>query len=115
MMTKARTSKPLKKTNKELYELIETKIADKEYIFLNHAKQRLKDRAILDIDVLDILEGKPSRNRKRNKSKDKYDIKYEDWNYCLEGCNLDGVGIRVIVSFDDEYMLIITVIRLYQH
>ena len=111
-MKKTRQKKSHKRTDAELYSLIETKIAHQAYVFLNHAKQRLRDRSIIDIDVLDILEGKKGRNRKRNKSKDKYEPGYDDWNYCIEGSNLDKTKIRVIVSFDDENMLIITVIRL---
>jgi len=109
---KTRQKKPAKKTDGELYSLLEAKIECQEYVFLNHAKQRLKDRKIIDIDVLDILEGKKGRKRKRNKSKDKYEPGYEDWNYCIEGSNLDEIKIRIIVSFDDDNMLIITVIRL---
>ena len=65
-------SKPLKKTDKELFDLLDSSIAFGNYIFKKHAKQRQKDRSISDLDVLDILEGKPKRNRHRNKSKDKF-------------------------------------------
>ena len=47
--------KPLKKTDKELLSLIETKIIQKKYIFLKHAQQRLLERNILELDVLNIL------------------------------------------------------------
>lgn len=83
-----------------------------KYIFLNHAKQRLKDRNITDIEVLDILENKKFSNRRRNKAKDKYEVGFQDWNYCIEGCNVDGNKIRIIVSFVDDWMPIITVISL---
>jgi len=71
----------------------------------------LKDRHISDLEVLDILENKPGRRRKRNKVKDKFDG-YQDWNYCIEGFNLDNIKIRIIVSFTDDLMAVITVIRL---
>lgn len=64
------------------------------------------------MDVLDILENKKNRNRKRNKRKDTYTSGYQDWNYCIEGNDLDELKIRVIISFDSELMLVITVIRL---
>ena len=104
--------KPTKKTDKELFRLLTEKIAMKEYIFLVHAKKRLKDRNISDLDVLWILEGKEGYRRERNKQKDKYEVGKEDWNYCIEGVNLDGVRIRIIISFENNSMPIITVIRI---
>lgn len=104
--------KPRKKTDKELWTLILEKIAKSEYLISKHARIRQKDRNILDIDVLDILENKPGRKRKRNKSRDRYIQGYEDWNYCIEGCDLEREKIRLVISFDKNLMLVITVIRL---
>jgi hypothetical protein len=72
----------------------------------------LVEREILDLDVLDILEGKKGRHRKRNKSKDKYEADREDWNYCFEGINLDQVLLRIIITINNGLMPIITVMRL---
>ncbi len=110
-MKKNQQTKPDKKTDRELYDLITSKITSDNYIFLSHAKKRLKDRNISDLDVLDILEGKNDNERTRNKRKDKYEGSCQDWNYCIEGINLDGVKIRVIISFEGNLLLIITVIR----
>jgi hypothetical protein len=104
--------KPSKKSDKELWNLIELKIQNVEYVFLTHAKKRQIDRNISDIDVLDLLENKKGRKRKRNKSKDTYINSHDDWNYCIEGVDIDNKKIRVIISFDRESMLVITVIRL---
>lgn len=108
-----RQEKPTKRTDKELWQLIAEKIGNGNYLLLKHAKKRQKDRNISDVDVLDILENKNKRERKRNKIKDKYIDGYQDWNYCIEGYDLDGdKKIRIIISFDIELMLIVTVIRL---
>ena len=80
-----------------------------EYIFKKHSRQRLKDREITDIEVLNILEGKKGRKRHRNKEKYKYEIVGEDWNYCIEGVNHDDFKIRIIVSFEQGLLPIITV------
>lgn len=104
--------KPRKKSDQELMSLIAEKMTKGDYVFLKHAEQRQKDRDITDYEVLDILEGKTGRKRKRNKIKDKYEQHYQDWNYCIEGMNLNGIKIRIILSFRDTNMLIITVIRL---
>lgn len=104
--------KPNKKTDLELWNLLADKICNGNYFFLAHAKERLKDRNVTDIDVLDILEDKNNRKRRRNKSKDVYMPGYQDWNYCIEGNDLDGKKIRVIISFNEDLMLVITVIRI---
>lgn len=106
------SKKPNKKTDAELWALITKMISNGNYIFLKHAHDRLKDRNVSDIDVLDILENKSKRQRRRNKSKDVFLPGYKDWNYWIEGNDLDGKKIRIIISFDDELMLVITVIRI---
>lgn len=61
--------KPVKKTDRELFELLAEKISKKEYIFLTHAKKRLRDRNISDLEVLRILKGEKGYRRKRNKKR----------------------------------------------
>ena len=100
---------PKKKTDKELFGLLDEKIAARDYVFKKHARQRQKDRSISDLEVLDILEGKAKRDRHRNKTKDKYEQGKNDWNYCVEGQNLDKKKIRVIISFEEDMIPIITV------
>ena len=100
-----------KKNDPELWGLITQKISGIRYVFLNHAKARLVDRKITDVEVLDILEHK--NKCRRNKSKDSLAPGYPDWKYCIEGKSFsDQPKIRVIISFDQEFMLVITVIRL---
>lgn len=112
-MAKNKNGTPVKKTDHELWTIIENRIAETNYIISSHAKKRQIDRSISDIDVLDILENKKDRKRKRNKKKDIYIEGYLDWNYCIEGQDLDGENkIRIIISFDESNLLLITVIRL---
>ncbi len=112
MAKKKAAVKPAKKSDIELFDFLDAKITDGEYIFKEHARQRQKDRNISDLEVLDILQGKPKRNRHRNKKKDDYKAGYKDWNYCIEGKNVDEKGIRIIISFEDELIPIITVMWL---
>jgi hypothetical protein len=109
--------KPNKKNDKELFALIEQKITAGQYIFVPHAKQRLNERQIIELDVINILLGKSGYKRKRNKAKDRYDADdisnpAEDWKYCIEGKDIDDKNIRIIITFDGDLMPIITVIRL---
>jgi len=111
------SEKPLKKTDKVLFALIEQKIKEKNYLFLNHAKQRQHERKISDLDVLNILEGKSGYERSRNKMKDSYETQYhsekpQDWKYCIEGKDIDGKKIRIIITFTNDLMPIITVMNL---
>lgn len=66
--------KPKKKTDKELFDLLDTKIANAEYVFKKHARQRQDYRRISDLEVLDILEGKNKRSRHRNKKEGRIGI-----------------------------------------
>ena len=109
--------KPIKKTDKELFGLIETKIRRGEYVFLKHAKQRLKERNISDIDVVKLLLGTKGYQRKRNKKKDAFEHPSiselaQDWKYCIEGTDVHGNNLRVIVTFNENLMPIITVIKI---
>jgi len=105
--------KPIKKTDKELWVLIEEQIKNHTYLFLPHAKKRQKDRNISDIDVLEILENKNKCKRQRNKRKDSYTEGFTDWNYCIESLAIEGENkIRIIISFAELHLLIVTVIRL---
>ncbi|MCW8409784.1 DUF4258 domain-containing protein [Legionella sp. PATHC035] len=113
-----KSGKPLKKADKELFILIERKIKEKNYLFTTHAKKRGQERNISDLDVLNILEGKPGYERKRNKKKDSYDElqdlndQPQDWKYCIEGKDIDGKKVRIIISFTEDLMPIITVINI---
>lgn len=111
---KKKVKNPIKKNDMELWAKVSAAISSMDYVFVKHAKARQEQRNILDIDVLDILENKEGRKRKRNKSKDSYTVNHKDWNYCIEGCDLDEDegDIRIIISFDEQSMLVITVIRL---
>tara|TARA_B110000503_G_C6781669_1_gene263536 strand:- start:152 stop:472 length:321 start_codon:yes stop_codon:yes gene_type:complete len=100
---------PSKKSDKELFSLIEQKILENKYIFLPHARQRMLERNIAAIDVLYLLQGYSKRIR--NKKKDNYEHDREDWKYCIEG-KLRDVKIRVVVTFTLDRMPIITAINL---
>lgn len=109
--------KPIKKTDKELFLIIEEKIKQGNYVFLQYAKQRLKERHITELDVIYLLSGKKGYERKRNKRKDIYESfsltdKPQDWKYCIEGRDIDHNKLRIIITFTDDLMPIITAIKI---
>lgn len=100
-----------------MFSLIESKIAQKKYIFLKHSQQRMLERNIIQLDVLNILSGQRGYGRKRNKKKDTYEQYIfselsQDWKYCIEGCDVDREPLRIIITFTDDLMPIITAIRI---
>ncbi len=110
--------KPKKITtnSKELFAIIEQKIAQGLYIFTSHAKQRGKQRNITEEQVLNILENKQGYTRRWNKKKDTFESSFIDaapaWRYCIEGTTPDKEDVRIILTFTDDFMPIITVIKL---
>jgi hypothetical protein len=108
-VAKKKAVKPGKKSDSDLFNLIKESIAQGNYVFTKHAIQRSGQRAILEITALDILEGRPGSRRRRNKRKDKCETGALDWNYCIEGVDVNQKMIRVIVTFEENIMPIITV------
>jgi hypothetical protein len=63
---------------------------------------RKKQRNITLPEIIQVLTA-----GKHEKSKDKFDKAFNAWNYAVRGKTLDGLDLRVIVSFDDEKDLLI--------
>jgi len=70
-----------------------------------HATQRLSERAITRQEILYVL-----KNGFREQRKDRFDEQYDAWNYAIRGKTVDGRQLRVIVSFEESVLLIITAI-----
>ncbi len=102
-------NQPRKLKDIELYHLLDSKISKGDYVFKKHARQRQKDRNISDLEVLNILEGRTGYRRHRNKAKDGHEDQKEEWKYCIEGINPDKKKMRIIISFEDGLIPIITV------
>lgn len=106
-----------KKTDKQLFELIENKIESGNVLFTSHALKRMKERNITELTIISILAKESGSTRRRNKKKDVLeDISIhepaQDWKYCIEGEFLGSNTIRIIVTFNDDRMPIITVINI---
>ncbi len=97
--------RPLKIANilKKVQECIEKG----RYYDTSHAKLRKVQRNITLPHVLYVL-----RNGYHEKQKDQYKVEYCDWTYSIRGRNIDGKDLRIIIAFDNNDMLIITVIEI---
>jgi hypothetical protein len=77
------------------------------YLDTRHASERQLQRIITRPEVLFIL-----LKGHHEKRKDKFDDAFQAWNYAIRGKTVDKRNLRIIVSFDEDNMLIITAIDL---
>jgi|SaaInlStandDraft_4_1057021.scaffolds.fasta_scaffold50466_1 hypothetical protein len=93
---------PPKKEN--LLDEIKKAIKENRYRQRDHALQRSKERGITLPDAIYVLE-----NGYHEARKDTYNEPFNTLNYAIRGLTVDEDDVRVIVSFDEKNMLIITV------
>lgn len=77
------------------------------YFDTTHAELRKRERRISLTHVLYVL-----RNGYHEKNKDQYHPQHRDWAYAIRGKTIDDKDVRVVIAFDDNDMLIITVIEI---
>ena len=80
------------------------------YVETIHFQLRKLQRNIDFQDVLFVL-----LNGRHEARKDQYDESFQSWNYAIRGRSLDDEEIRVVISFDDEGLLIITAFYLNEN
>jgi hypothetical protein len=86
---------------------VNEKIDSGSYRFSAHANERLQQREVTRLEVKQAL-----KRGYHEKRKDSFDEQYQCWNYSIRGKTLDQRVLRVVVSFNEANMLIITVIDL---
>ena len=77
------------------------------YLDTRHAFQRQAQRDITRAEVIHVL-----RNGFHEKRKDRYEERFCSWSYAVRGKTPDKRELRVIVSFEEKTLLIITAIDL---
>lgn len=82
-------------------------IEARRYYDTTHAQQRKHQRAVSLAEILYVL-----RSGYHEKRKDQYHLEHDDWTYAIRGKTVDGRDLRVAIAFDEEDMLIITVVDL---
>jgi hypothetical protein len=88
-----------------LISLVQRSLSNGDYVFTGHANQRLQHREVTRLEVKQVL-----KSGFHEKRKDKYDDTYGSWNYSISGKTLDMRALRIVISFDEDGMLIVTVI-----
>ena len=89
-----------------LLEKVKKSLESGDYHYTGHAEERLQQREVTRLEVKQVL-----KSGHHEKSKDKFDEEFDEWNYSIKGKTVDKRNLRVIISFD-KGMLIITVIDL---
>lgn len=99
----------MKKRHKEknLLKRIANCIATGRYLDTQHVVKRQAERIISRTEVLYVL-----KHGMHEAIKDTFDEYYDTWNYAIRGKTIDDRLLRIIVSFDDNNLLIITAIDL---
>lgn len=95
-------SKPKKINN--LLEVVRKCISTGRYRDTTHAAKRQKERNIILPEIIYVL-----NTGRHEKAKDRFDEAFNSWNYAIRGWTLDGLDLRVIISFEpNKDLLIIT-------
>lgn len=90
-----------------LLDAVRSSLESGHYFDTRHATDRQAERSISRTEVVYVL-----KHGRHEKSKDQYQERYWTWNYAIRGKTIDRRDVRVIVSFDENNMLIITAIEL---
>lgn len=92
--------KPKKIEN--LIDRIKNCISTGSYRDTFHALERKNERNLNLPEIIHVL-----TTGRHEKSKDRYEEVFNSWNYAVRGHTIDGLDLRVIVSFDEERELLI--------
>ncbi len=87
-----------------LFEVIRDYISTGRYRDTMHAAKRQKERNIILPEIIYVL-----NTGRHEKTKDFFDESFNSWNYAIRGLTLDGLDLRIIISFEsNKNLLIIT-------
>lgn len=90
----------------DLFDRIRRCIDQEKYTQTKHALQRHKEREIDLSDALYVL-----RTGHHEKRKTTFDTTHNTWKYAIRGKTVDDADLRIIIAFDEDGMIIITVIE----
>lgn len=98
--------RPLQHLN--LHQKIKEAIEAGRYVDTTHARERQSERKITLSDALYIL-----KTGRREKNKTIFDTRWNKWKYAIRGETPDKEDVRVIIAFDDNLMVIVTVMYVF--
>lgn len=95
-------TRPRPKKLDHLLQAIQECINGGNYRDTTHAVQRQKERKILLPEIIHVLQ-----TGIHEKNNDHFEEAFQAWNYAIRGLTIDGLNLRVIISFDNEKDLLI--------
>ena len=99
--------KPVKPNQQvNLFDKIRRSLDQQKYAQTKHALQRQKERKIDLQDAIYVL-----KTGSHEKRKTTFDAVSNTWKYAIRGKTIDNVDLRIIIAFDEEDMIIITVME----
>lgn len=87
--------------------LIQERARSGAFIILPHATFRREERQVAVAEIAFVL-----IHGDREPSKDEFKVEFGSWNYAMRGKTVDGRNLRIAVAFDEDEMLVVTVIPL---
>lgn len=90
----------------DVLEKIRVCIEQEQYLFTNHALDRVTERGIDIQTVINVL-----LSGYEEKKKTTFDKEKKSWKYAIRGMTIDDVDVRIIIAFDEDEMLVITVMH----
>lgn len=90
----------------EIFPKIDDCIEKGWYRLSRHAIDRKIERSIELPDMLYVL-----KNGYHEKQKTYFDEIFQTWKYAIRGKTIDKLDIRIIIAFDENEMLIVTVMH----
>ncbi|MBS0622989.1 MAG: DUF4258 domain-containing protein [Verrucomicrobia bacterium] len=92
----------------DLHKKIKEALEVGRYVDTTHAKERQNERKITLSDALYVL-----KTGRHEKNKTVFDTTWNKWKYAIRGETPDKEDVRVIITFDDNLMVIITVMYVF--
>lgn len=82
-------------------------IKSDNYLHTSHVEDKKAARSITLPEILMVFE---SGSRETNR--DRFDARYDEWSYSIVGRTIDGRRLRVIFSFEEDTLLLVTTYEL---
>ena len=83
-------------------------VAEDRYHDSRHSRERRVERQVTIQEVKLVINA-----GWREEARDEYRPEYASWSYVIRGKTVDGRGLRLVVSFDEQrWMLLITAVDL---
>ena len=100
-------SRPKKKNN--LMSSVKKRAESGDFVLMPHAVERRYQRSISIADIVYVLS-----NGWHESKKDDFREEFDEWNYSIRGKTVDNRQLRIVVSFDENNLLVVTVIHLQE-